>query len=109
MVRSQRWEGERVSVETRYYISSLESEAQKLLGAARGHWGIENSLHWVLDVSFREDESRVRVGNAPENLATMRHAALNLLRRDRQSRISIKAKRKLAAWDNTFLLSILSN
>ena len=109
MVRSQRREGERVSVETRYYISSLESEAQRLLGAARSHWGIENSLHWVLDVSFREDESRVRVGNAPENLATMRHAALNLLRQDRQSRISIKAKRKLAAWDNTFLLSILSN
>ena len=102
-------EGERVSVETRYYISSLESEAQKLLGAARGQWGIENSLHWALDVSFREDESRVRVGNAPENLVTMPHAALNLLRRDRQSRISIKAKRKLAAWDNTFLLSILSN
>ena len=109
MVRSERREGERVSMETRYYISSLASEAQRLLEAARSHWGIENSLHWVLDVSFREDESRVRVGNAPENLATMRHAALNLLRQHRQSRISIKAKRKLAAWDNTFLLSILSN
>ena len=108
MVRSERREGEQVSVETRYYISSLESEARRFLGAARSHWGIENSVHWVLDVSFREDESRVRTGNAPENLATMRHVALNLLRQDRQSRISIKAKRKLAAWDNDYLLSILS-
>ena len=108
MVRSERREEERVSVETRYYISSLELDARRLLGVARSHWGIENSVHWVLDVSFREDESRVRTGNAPENLATMRHAALNLLRQDRQSRISIKAKRKLAAWDNDYLLSILS-
>ncbi|MYC36175.1 MAG: transposase [Chloroflexi bacterium] len=70
---------------------------------------MENSVHWVLDVSFREDESRVRTGNAPENLATMRHAALNLLWQDRQSKILIKAKRKLAAWNDTYLLSILSN
>ena len=109
MVRSERREGEEVSVETRYYISSLESDAQRFLWAARNHWGIENSVHWVLDMSFREDESRVRIGNAPENLATMRHAALNLLRQDRRSKISIKAKRKLAAWDNTYLVSILSN
>ena len=109
MVRSERREGERVSVETRYYISSLESDAQRMLGAARNHWGIENSVHWVLDVSFREDDSRVRTGNAPENLATVRHAALNLLRQDKHSKRSIKAKRKLAAWDNDYLLSILSN
>ena len=102
-------ERERVSVECRYYISSLESEAQRFLGATRSHWGIENSVHWVLDVSFREDESRVRTGNAPENMATMRHAALNLLRQDKHSKISIKARRKLAAWDNDYLLSILSN
>ena len=109
MVRPERREGEEVTVETRYYISSLGPDARRLLGAARSHWGIENSLHWVLDVSLREDESRVRVGNAPENLATMRHAALNLLRQDRQPGISIKAKRKLAAWDNTYLISLLSN
>ncbi len=109
MVRSERREGDRVSVESRYYISSLESDAQRFLKATRSHWGIENSVHWVLDMSFREDESRVRSGNAPENLATIRHAALNLLRQDRQSKISIKAKRKLAAWDNNYLLSILSN
>ena len=109
MVRSERRRGEYVSVETRYYISGLESDARKLLGAARSHWGIENSVHWVPDVSFREDESRVRTGNAPENLATMRHTALNLLRQDRHSKRSVKAKRKLAAWDNDYLLSILSN
>ena len=76
--------------------------------ATRSHWGIENSVHWVLDVSFREDESRVRTGNAPENMAIMRHAALNLLRHDQDSKISIKARRKLAAWDNDYLLSILA-
>ena len=95
-------------METRYYISSLEPEARRFLWAARNHWGIENSVHWVPDVSFREDESRVRMGNAPENLATVRHAALNLLRQDRRPKISIKAKRKLAAWDNGYLLSILA-
>ena len=94
--------------QSRYYISSLASEAQRLLAATRSHWSIENSVHWVLDVSFREDESRVRTGNAPENMAIMRHAALNLLRHDRDSKISIKARRKLAAWDNDYLLSILA-
>ena len=97
-----------MSVETRYYICSLESEDPKLLRAARSHWGIENSVHWVLDVSFREDESRVRTGNAPENLATMRHAALNLLRQDRHSKRSVKAKLKRAGWDNDYLVIILS-
>ena len=109
MVRSERRQGAQVSVETRYYISSLPSEAQRFLGAVRSHWGIENSLHWVLDVSFREDESRVRTGNAPATLATLRHAALNLLRQRRHSKMSIKAQRKLAAWDNDYLLSIILN
>ena len=109
MVRSQRRAGAEVSVETRYYISSLGAEARRFLETARSHWGIENSVHWVLDVSFREDESRVRTGNAPENLATIRHAALNLLRQRQHSKISIKAKRKLAAWDNDYLLSVILN
>ena len=95
-------------------ISSLDSDAARLLRATRSHWGIGNSVHWVLEVSFREDESRVRTGtlrtgNAPENLAIIRHMALNLLRQDRTSKASIKAKRKLAGWDNDCLLSILSN
>ena len=109
MVRSERRRGEQVSVEPRYYISSPPSEAQRFLGAVRSHWGIENSVHWVLDVSFREDESRVSTGNAPENLATIRHTALNLLRQGRRSKISIKAKRKLAAWDDDYLLSVFLN
>ena len=114
MVRSERRQGEQVSVETRYYISSRPSEAQRFLEAVRSHGGIENSVHWVLDVSFldvsfREDESRVRTGNAPANLATIRHAALNLLRQRRHSKMSIKAQRKLAAWYNDYLLSVILN
>ena len=109
MVTAERREGGRVSVESRYYISSLGSDAGRLLQATRSHWGIENSLHWVLDLSFREDESRVRTGKAPENLALIRHLALNLLRQDRASKTSIKARRKQTGWDNDYLLSILSN
>ena len=109
MVLSERREGERVSVESRYYISSLQSDAGRLLQATRSHWGIENSVHWLLDLSFREDESRIRTGNAPENMAIVQHMALNLLRQDQKSKTSIKARRKLAGWDNGYLLSILSN
>ncbi len=109
MVTAERRQRDRVSVESRYYISSLESDAKRLLQATRSHWGIENRVHWVLDLSFREDESRVRTGNASENLAIIRHMALNLLRKDWTSKTSIKARRKLAGWDNDYLLSILSN
>ena len=109
MVTAERRVGNRVTVESRYYISSLESDAGRLLQATRSHWGIENCVHWVLDLSFREDESRVRTGNAPENLAVIRHMALNLLRKDRTSKTSIKARRKLAGWDNDYLLAVLSN
>ena len=109
MVLSERREGERVSVESRYYISSLQSDAGRLLQATLSHWGIENSAHWLLDLCFREDESRIRTGNAPENMAIVQHMALNLLRQDQKSKTSIKARRKLAGWDNDYLLSILSN
>ena len=80
-----------------------------MLSAIRGHWGIENSLHWVLDIAFREDDSRVRKDNAPENLAVMRHIALNLLRQEKSLKVGIKAKRKRAGWDNDYLLKVLSN
>ena len=109
MVAAERCQGNEVSLETRYYISSLESDAQRFLQATRSHWGIENQVHWVLDVSFREDESRIRTGNAPENLTIVPHMALNLLRQDRTSKASIRAKRKLAGWDNDYLLTILSD
>ena len=71
--------------------------------AIRKHWGIENSLHWVLDVSFREDDCRVRKGYAPENLALIRHLALNLLKNDKSLKVGVKAKRKRAGWDNDYL------
>lgn len=70
------------TIERRYYLSSLELDAERLALAIRSHWGVENQLHWVLDVVFNEDQSRVRSGYASENLATLRRWALNLLRRD---------------------------
>ena len=97
------------NLEPRYYISSLDSDAQRLLQATRSHWGIENSVHWALDLSFRQDESRVRAGHAAENLAIVRHMTLNLLRQDRTSKTSIKARRKLAGWDIDCLLTFLAH
>lgn len=92
----------------RYYISSLLSNASVINNAVRTHWSIENSLHWVLDVSFREDASRIRKDNAPENMAMLRHFALNLLSRDKSSRSSMRAKRHKAAWDLAYLTRLLS-
>jgi len=107
-VTGERRIGEKVSIESRYYISSLPGGAKQLLWAVREHWGIENSLHWVLDIAFREDESRVRKGHGPENLATMRHMALNLLRRETSSKGGVKARRLRSGWDEDYLLKVLS-
>jgi predicted transposase YbfD/YdcC len=103
--RERNLDGE-VSVETGYYISSLGSEIKQLAKAVRGHWGIENSLHWVLDIAFREDESRIRKDHAPENFAILRHMALNVLRKETSVK-SIKRKRLRAGWDNDYLVKIL--
>ena len=95
--------------EVRYGITSLrgwEADAAELLRYVRGHWGIENRLHWVLDVAFREDQSRTRTGNAQENLAWLRRVTLSLLRQDK-SPGSIKRKRKRAARNNAFLEQLL--
>lgn len=99
------------SVERRYFISSLPADAESQARLIRGHWGIENRLHHVLDVSFREDDSRIRRGNAPENVARIRRIALNLLRvhGDRHTkRKSIRGRRKIAGWDHDFLLKMVT-
>ena len=95
------------SKERRYYISSLTNDAELLAKAIRGHWGIENKLHWVLDVQFNEDDSRIRKDNAPENLAIIRQIALNLLRQEKTAKNGVKNKRKRAGWDNDYLLKVL--
>lgn len=100
--------GEKTSTETRYFISSLEADAKELLRVIRAHWKIENTLHWSLDVNFGEDESRVRVGHAGENLALVRKIAMNLLRRD-PKKIGLKAKRRKAGWSDQYLWSIIQN
>ena len=108
VVESQREIGGQTTRERRYYLSSLPPHAPELARAIRGHWGIENSLHWVLDVALREDDCRVRTGHAATNLATLRHMALNLLRQDTTKKRGIRTKQKIAAWDHRYLLKLLS-
>lgn len=108
MVQRERLLENNGSVDTSYYISSLGSDAKELAKAVRGHWGIENSLHWVLDIAFREDESRIRKNHAPENFAILRHMALNLLKKESSVKKSIKTKRLKAGWDNRYLLKIFN-
>ena len=95
------------TTEVRYYLSSLPPDAQRLAHAVRGHWGIENSLHWVLDVTFREDESRIRKDHGPANFALLRRIAINVIKQD-TSKGSIRKKRKRAAWNDDALLNILA-
>lgn len=97
------------AVEKRYYISSLPAVPQKVSYAIRQHWGIENKLHWVLDMTFGDDQSRIRKGNAPRNIAIVKKTALNLLQiiKKTKPRISLKAMRKMAGWDDSFLDSVL--
>lgn len=107
-IESTRRSGETVSIEARHYLSSLPADAALLARTIRSHWGIENRLHWVLDVVFREDDSRVRADHAPQNLAIIRHVALNLLRHERSQRTGLATKRLRAALDDTYLRSVLN-
>lgn len=108
VVRRTRETTQGTSVETSYYLSSLDGEVRSFAEAVRGHWGIENGQHWILDVAFREDNSRVRVDHGAENFATLRRIALNLLRQDTTTKAGTKAKRLKAGWNEDYLLRLLS-
>ena len=108
MVAATRTINGKTSVEERYYLSSLTPEVARAAQAIRAHWGVENSLHWVLDVAFREDDSRVRTGFAAENLALVRKLTHNLLQQEKTLKRGTKTKRLRAGWDKAYLLSILN-
>lgn len=108
VVESVRTVNGQATVERRYYLSSLTNDAARFARAVRGHWSVENQLHWVLDVNFNEDQSRARSGHADENLATLRRWALNLIKADQQKcKRSLKGRMKAAGWDNRYLLHLL--
>ena len=107
MVEAIREVGGVRTVQRRYYLSSLPLGVETFARAVRGHWGVENKLHWVLDVCFREDQSRARAGYAAENLATLRRLALNLLKREKTKKRGLKGKQLNASWDHAYLLRLL--
>lgn len=108
LIESERHEGGKTTHESRYYITTVDGDAMKFSNAVRSHWGVENRLHWVLDVTFREDDCRIRRDNAPANFNTLRQFALNLIRRAKTGR-SVKGSRLKAAWDDSFRYNILSH
>lgn len=108
LVQSERSVGEQTSTELRYYWSSHNLHAKALGKMIRGHWGIENELHWCLDVAFREDESSMHTDHGPENLALLRKIVLNLVKNERTCKRGMQAKRKRAAWDPPYLLTLLA-
>lgn len=107
-IDSERRLGDTVERQTRFYIASLPNDAAHLLHVKREHWSIENRLHWVLDIAFGEDDCRVRMGHGAENLAVLRHMAVNLLKQEKTAKGGIHAKRMLTAWDDEYLVKVLS-
>jgi predicted transposase YbfD/YdcC len=107
MLRRERQFPDHTTIETAFYLSSLPGSASRVLDATRAHWGIENSLHWVLDVAFREDDQRYRTDNGPQNSAILRHIALNLLKQETTAKGGIQTRRLRAGWDDTYLLKVL--
>lgn len=108
IVESTREIGARTEQETRFYISSLALPADRIGSIVRSHWAIENSLHWVMDMVFRDDECRLRTDHAPANFTTIKHMAQNLLRRPK-TKDSLRMRRKVAAWDDDFLASLIAS
>ena len=100
--------GQKPTTERRYYLSSLKADAETIGRAIREHWGIENKLHWVLDMNFREDYARNRKDHSAENMAMMRHMVLNLIRRETSSKTSLRGKRLKASWNDDYILKLLS-
>ena len=109
MVVSERTENGKTSCETRYYIMSLAPDVEEFARVVRAHWSIENSLHWRLDVVFREDESRMRTGHSARVFTLFRKIALNLLNQERSTKRSVRAKRKRAARNPQYLLEVLTS
>ena len=107
MVESTREMSDKTERETRFYITSLVLLASQIAPLVRDHWAVENSLHWVLDMVFRDDECRLRTDHAPANFTTLKHMALNLIRRAK-TKDSIRLRRKVAAWDDEFLVSLVA-
>jgi predicted transposase YbfD/YdcC len=107
MVESERTVGQETSLERRYYLTSHSADAKVLAELIQGHWGIENKLHWVLDMAFDEDRCRIRRGNAPDNFALLRKIALNQIKLEKTNKRGVEAKRKRAAWDHGYLLTVL--
>lgn len=108
LVEAERHLADKVTKERRFFIASLDGQADQFAPAVRHHWHIENRLHWVLDIAFREDEARTRKGFGAQNMTILRHIALNLLRQDQSKKCGIKNKRLIAGWDHNFLLHLLN-
>ena len=107
VVISKRTIGDKTSEERRYYISSLSGNSQRLGKFIRAHWSVENSYHWVLDVVFAEDSSKVDIGHAAENLAVFRRLGLNILKQENSKKLSLAGKRRMAGWNDDYMSKLL--